>query len=119
MTVANVPPELQVNAGRVGLGRHVAGLGDRHLEHEAAAVVSDPAHHVQAARRATHPDVILRAPTSSAKGAPPSAVLCVCQENGQPVADLFPMSRSLWGGFQAGVSGREEMSCIATTFLMR
>ena len=47
MPVCDVLPQLEVRAGGMSLGSHMAGFRDRHLEHQAAAVVGDAAHHIQ------------------------------------------------------------------------
>lgn len=44
---------------RVSLHSHVACLGQGQLQHQAAAVVCNAAHHVQPPRRSRHYDVIL------------------------------------------------------------
>jgi hypothetical protein len=46
MTVPNVLPQLEPGPRGMYLGCHVAGLGDGHLEDQAAAVIGDPPHHI-------------------------------------------------------------------------
>ena len=62
MTGADVLPQLELGPLRVDLGSHVTGLGDGHLEHQAARVVGDASHHVQSPGGSRDPYVVLEIP---------------------------------------------------------
>ena len=59
MIGTDVLPQLELAPWRVDLGSHVTGLGDGHLEHQAAGVVRDASHHVQSPRGSGDPYVVL------------------------------------------------------------
>lgn len=62
MTVPDVLPQLEPGCGEVDLGGHVAGLGDGHLEDQAATVIGDAPHHVETSGGPGDPDVVLQNP---------------------------------------------------------
>ena len=59
MADSHVAPDPLARQG-VALHRHVAGLRQGQLQHEAAAVVCDAAHHIQAPGRPRHIHRVLR-----------------------------------------------------------
>ena len=59
MADLHVAPDPLARQG-VALHRHVAGLRQGQLQHEAAAVVRDAAHHIQAPGRPRHIHRVLR-----------------------------------------------------------